>query len=143
GASLKKLMPSAERFQPFSKIKNLPSQGIPAVIQAVAMLVVSAAVLYWLAVQNATALFLLPLSSLEMGLQKMRSVCFELLWKGAALLIVFGIIDLFRQKRRFMKQMRMSKQEIRDELKETEGNPHTKARVRRLQRDARRRKMMS
>src|SRR5581483_10890545 len=27
GASLKKLMPSAERFQPFSKIKNLPSQG--------------------------------------------------------------------------------------------------------------------
>lgn len=143
GASLKKLVPSAERFQPFAKFKSLPTQGIPAVLQAIAMLVVSGFVLYWLAVQNASALFLLPLTSLEMGLQKMRSVCFELLWKGAALLLVFGIIDLFRQKRRFLKQMRMSKQEMRDEVKETEGNPHTKARVRRLQRDARRRKMMS
>jgi flagellar biosynthetic protein FlhB len=143
GASLKKLMPSMTRFQPLTKIKSIPSQGLPAVLQAVIMLAVSAAVLYWLALTNANALFMLPLSSLEVGLAKMRSVCFELLWKGAALLLTFGLIDLFRQKRRFMKQMRMSKQEVRDELKETEGNPQTKARVRRLQREARRRKMMS
>jgi len=56
---------------------------------------------------------------------------------------VFGLVDLFRQKRRFMKQMRMTKHEIRDELKETEGNPQIKARVRRLQRDLRRRKMIN
>ena len=34
------------------------------------------------------------------------------------------------------------KQELRDELKETEGNPQIKMRIRRLQRDARRRRMM-
>ncbi len=38
--------------------------------------------------------------------------------------------------------MRMSKQDLRDETKETEGNPQTKARLRRLQRDARRKNMM-
>src|SRR5579872_4126999 len=31
GASLKKLAPSAQRFEPFTKIKNVPTQGIPAV----------------------------------------------------------------------------------------------------------------
>ena len=36
----------------------------------------------------------------------------------------------------------MSKQDLRDELKDTEGNPQTKARIRRLQRDLRRRNMM-
>jgi len=38
--------------------------------------------------------------------------------------------------------MRMSKQEVRDELKQTEGNPQIKMRIRRLQRDSRRRRMM-
>src|SRR5665213_3766206 len=38
--------------------------------------------------------------------------------------------------------MRMSKQDLKDEGKETEGNPQTKARVRRIQRDMRRRNMM-
>jgi flagellar biosynthetic protein FlhB len=37
----------------------------------------------------------------------------------------------------------MSRQEIQDEIKETEGNPMVKARLRRLQRDARRRRMMA
>jgi flagellar biosynthetic protein FlhB len=36
----------------------------------------------------------------------------------------------------------MSRQELRDEFKDTEGNPQTKARIRRLQRDLRRRNMM-
>src|ERR1051326_986517 len=143
GFSLTKLAPSAKHFQPFSKIKAIPSQGIPSAVQAIFMLVLSAVVLYWLALSNAHALFLFPLSSLDFGLAKKRSVCLEVLWKGAALLLVFGFVDLFRQKRVFAKQMRMTKQEIRDELKETEGNPQMKARVRRLQRDLRRRKMIS
>jgi len=143
GTSLKKLMPSLKNFKPLSKIKSIPTQGIPSAIQAIIMLAISGAVLYWLVLRNVDALLLLPLSSLEVGLAKMRSSLLEVLWKGAALLLVFGMVDLLRQKRRFMKQMKMSKQEIADEMKETEGNPQIKARVRRLQRDFRRRKMMS
>jgi flagellar biosynthetic protein FlhB len=51
-------------------------------------------------------------------------------------------VDLFRQKRRYQQDLRMSKQEIRDELKEVEGNPLMKARVRRIRRDLARRRMM-
>src|ERR1700730_11372064 len=123
GFSLSKVAPSLKHFQPFSKIKSIPTQGIPSAIQATLMLFLSAVVLYWLAASNAQALFLLPLSSLDVGLAKMRSVCLEVLWKGAALLLLFGFVDLFRQNSSFMKKMRMSKQDMRDESKESEGNP--------------------
>jgi flagellar biosynthetic protein FlhB len=56
--------------------------------------------------------------------------------------MAFGAVDLFRQKRRYQQDMRMSKQEIRDELKEVEGSPLMKQRIRRLRRDTARRRMM-
>ena len=49
---------------------------------------------------------------------------------------------LVRERARFGKRLRMSKQEIRDEARDTEGNPQIKMRVRRLQRDMRRKNMM-
>jgi flagellar biosynthesis protein FlhB len=47
-----------------------------------------------------------------------------------------------RSHRRYVADLRMSKQEMRDETKELEGNPQIKARIRRLQRDLLRRQMM-
>jgi len=65
-----------------------------------------------------------------------------LLWKAVYVFMIWGSIDLFRQQRRFTQEMRMSKQEIRDESKESDGNPQIKQKIRRLQRDALRRRMM-
>jgi flagellar biosynthesis protein FlhB len=66
----------------------------------------------------------------------------ELFWKASGVFLVFGSVDLFRQMRRHKKDLRMSKQDIREEMKEVEGNPQMKARIRRLQRDNARRQMM-
>ena len=55
---------------------------------------------------------------------------------------VFGLINFLRTQRQYASELKMSKQQIRDESKESEGNPHMKQRVRRLQRDMRRRNMM-
>ena len=65
-----------------------------------------------------------------------------LLWKCAWIAGVLGILQFVREMRRHTKGLRMSKQEIRDESKETEGNPQIKARIRRIQRDLARRQMM-
>ena len=51
-------------------------------------------------------------------------------------------MDLYRQLQRHKRDLRMSKQEIKDEMKEMEGNPQMKARIRRIQRDRARRQMM-
>jgi flagellar biosynthetic protein FlhB len=65
------------------------------------------------------------------------------MWKGAALFIVMGAIDFVRQNRRYTADLRMSKQELREEAKEMEGNPQVRARVRQLRREWLRRRMMS
>jgi flagellar biosynthetic protein FlhB len=66
----------------------------------------------------------------------------ELFWKAAVIFLVFGSVDLFRQIRKHSSELRMSKQEIREEMKEMEGNPQMKARIRRIQRDRGRKRMM-
>ena len=140
--SLVRMTPKVSNFDVFSKLRSLPSKGFVSAIQAVALVAVFAATIYWIVTDSGQRLLLIPLSSFQVGLETLRSLCMDLLWKGAAFFLLFGFIDFFRQKRRFSKQMRMSKQDIRDELKEAEGNPQTKLRIRRLQRDARRRRMM-
>jgi len=140
--SLNRMVPKPANFNIFTKLRSLPQKGFASAIQAVALLLVFGTMLYWLVVKNSQLLFLVPLSSLPVGLKMLRTLCMDMLWKASAFFLAFGVIDIFRQRRRFAKQMRMSKQDIRDELRETEGSPQIKTRIRRLQRDARRRRMM-
>jgi flagellar biosynthetic protein FlhB len=66
----------------------------------------------------------------------------DALRKASLALLVLGAAMLVRERGRYNRRLRMSKQDLRDEMKETEGNPQTRARIRRLQRDLRRRNMM-
>ena len=140
--SLSRMTPKSSNFDVISKLKSLPQKGLVSAIQAVALVAVFGATIYWIVTKSGERLLMIPLSSFQVGLETLRSLCMDLLWKGAALFLLFGFVDFLRQKRRFSKQMRMSKQDIRDEAKEAEGNPQTKMRIRRLQRDVRRRRMM-
>jgi flagellar biosynthetic protein FlhB len=63
----------------------------------------------------------------------------SLSFKMAALLIVIALLDLLFTKREFAKKMRMSKRELKDEHKQRDGDPRIKARIRELQREARKR----
>lgn len=59
--------------------------------------------------------------------------------KMAALLVAIALLDLLFTKREFAKKMRMSKRELKDEHKQRDGDPRIKARIRELQREARKR----
>jgi flagellar biosynthesis protein FlhB len=67
---------------------------------------------------------------------------FELAWKGALVLVVWSAADYLLERWRHENELKMSRQDLRDEFKETEGNPAVKMRIRRLQRQARRRRML-
>jgi flagellar biosynthetic protein FlhB len=142
GFSLKKMTPDFGRFNPVKKVSQLVKQGPAALLQATAMLILFSTTIYLIARQNAEVFLALPFASLDVGLPMVGSSLKQLLWKAAAVFVVFGIIDLFRQRRRFTKELRMSKQEVKDEAKESEGNPLIKGKIRRLRRDLARRRMM-
>lgn len=70
-------------------------------------------------------------------------VAWEICWKAVLVLAFFGVVDFIYQKWEHEKGLRMSKQDIKDEGKQSEGDPMVKGRIRRLQREAARRRMMS
>lgn len=67
---------------------------------------------------------------------------YELLWKSGLVFLVWAGIDFMLQRFNFNRQLRMSHQEIREEHKEMEGSPLVRGRIRRLQRQMRRARML-
>jgi flagellar biosynthetic protein FlhB len=142
GLSMAKLKPSLDRLNPISRLKELPGRNASSTIQAVLMLTVFGGAIYMVIEAHLDSFLGLPLAPLSLSLALIGGSLQDLFWKAAGVFVVFGVVDLLRQNRRYQKDMRMSKQEIREEFKESEGDPHIRARIRRLRRDMLRQQMM-
>lgn len=69
-------------------------------------------------------------------------LAYGLAWKAGLVFAVWFLFDYLLERLNFERQLRMSRQEIREEAKETEGQPMVRSRVRRLQRQMRKRRML-
>jgi flagellar biosynthetic protein FlhB len=137
-----KLIPDFKRLSIGTRLKNLPAQNIPVLLQALVILPLVAFVVYYEVTENMGRLLELPWMNAAGGITTIAGVLQALLWRAAGLFMLMGVIDLLWQRSRYNRQLRMSKQEIRDENKEQQGNPQMKMRIRRIQRDMARRRMM-
>jgi flagellar biosynthesis protein FlhB len=142
GFAPSKLAPDFKRFNFFSRLSSLPGQNLPVFVQALLLIPIAGLVIYYEVTENLGRLLELPWVAPPAAIDRVGGVLETLLWRSAAVFLVVGVIDLFWQRSRYNKQLRMSKQEIREESKEQEGNPQTKMRIRRIQRDLARRQMM-
>jgi len=142
GFSLARLSPKLDRLNPVPRLSQLPGNNIAAFLQALLMIPVMCWITWKLVQDRLTELERLPLLTVSSAASTAGMMLHDALWKASAVLLVLGVVMLIRERSRYASRMRMSKQEIREESKETDGNPQTKARVRRLQRDMRRRNMM-
>ncbi|MCF8496007.1 MAG: flagellar biosynthesis protein FlhB [Alphaproteobacteria bacterium] len=75
-------------------------------------------------------------------LSEMRVLVVRLMIGILVVLLVVAILDLVYQRLEHHKKMRMSKQEIKDEYKQSEGDPHVKARLRQLRSERARKRMI-
>jgi flagellar biosynthetic protein FlhB len=142
GIALSKLTPDIKRLNPLKKITNLPAQNLPMFLQAVVLLPLVGFTVYYEASENIQSFLELPWMGAQIAMMRVGTTIGTLLWRAAGLFFVVGLVDLLWQNHRYTKQLKMSKQELRDESKEQEGNPQLKMRVRRMQRDLLRRRMM-
>jgi flagellar biosynthetic protein FlhB len=67
----------------------------------------------------------------------------SLLWRSSLVLLVLAAADYGIQRYRWFTSLKMTRQEVRDEARLNEGNPEMKARVRKIQRDMSRRRMLA
>ncbi|MCP5245149.1 MAG: flagellar type III secretion system protein FlhB [Burkholderiales bacterium] len=142
--STKALIPDFKRLNPISGFSRIFSaHGLTELLKAVAKTLVVgsvAALVIWGNKDAVLALIAVPVSSGITRTGELLVLSF-LLITGAMILIV--AIDVPFQLWSHAKKLRMTKEEIRREFKESEGDPLVKGRIRSLQREAARRRMMS
>ncbi len=71
------------------------------------------------------------------------SVAFKIIFRTCWALVILAALDYAYQRWEYEKNLRMSPKEVKDELKNTEGDPLIKARIKQLQREAARQRMMA
>jgi flagellar biosynthesis protein FlhB len=137
------LAPSLNRLNPASRLGQLFS--LSAVSRMLKSLLPTAAIVYIAvgAIARNWMQFRSLLHSTAAGVVIFTTTqMFELAWKAALVLLVWSAADYLLERQRHENELKMSRQDIKDEFKETEGNPAVKQRIRRLQRQARRRRML-
>jgi flagellar biosynthetic protein FlhB len=137
------LLPTASRMSPAAKLKQLFS--VTALRGLIKSLLPAAAVAY-LGIgclrRDWPALMLLSTRSSRGMIGFAAGRIFEVAWKSALVLLIWAVLDYLFERQHLSSELKMSRQEITDEYKESEGNPVIKGRIRRLQRQARRRRML-
>ena len=81
-------------------------------------------------------------AGVQVSLGWMLSRLLEISWKGSLVFILWSGFDVLLSRLNFERQLRMTRQEVREDFKEMEGHPAIRGRIRRLQRELRRRRMM-
>jgi len=99
-----------------------------------------AGLVVWSQVHEFTALLTLPL---EGGISRMGHIVVWSLAAIAAGMVLIVVIDVPLQLWRHTSKLRMTKEDVRKEMKESEGDPHVKAAIRQQQREMAKRRMMA
>lgn len=138
------LQPNFSRLDPFSGLRRIISvQGLIQLGKALLKTVLIGGVAAWVVWAERDELLSLSNQALEPGLSHMAEmVGFTFLAVTGALILVVAV-DVPFQLWDHARQLRMTKDEVRQESRETEGDPAVKSRIRSLQREAARRRMMA
>lgn len=135
--SAEALQPKFSRLNPGANFKNIFSlDGASRMAKSL----LPAGVIVILGVRKIEYQITLPPMSVS-HLPFLFSSAYDLLLDASWVLVAWSAVDYLVQWRRWEGRMRMSKQEIREEMKETEGSPQVRSRIRGLQRQMRRRKL--
>ena len=136
------LVPDVERLNPVRNIQQLFSlAGLSRVLRS---FLPSGAILYLalrLIVNEAPIILHSARLHSRASLALMGRLCFDIAWQSGLVLFVWSGVDYLFQRQTFEKSLRMTKQEVRQENKDTEGSPQIKGRIRRLRREILRRSL--
>lgn len=140
--SLKTLKPQAKRMNPLSGLKRMFSvQSLVELGKSLLKVVLLAGIMVWLlwsGTEKILSFSRMPLSSaVSSGVSQLALTVTVL---GVALLLI-AVIDIPFQRWSMLRKLRMTRQEVKDEYRNTEGRPEIKRRIRELQTQMSRRRI--
>ena len=141
--SMQSVLPKFSKLSPLAGLSRMfGAKAAVELLKSILKFSIVSAMLYMLLDRHFSELMLLGTMGLEPGLTLAGNLLTEsALWLALSLVLI-ALIDAPYQRYSFMKRMRMTKQEIRDEMKDMEGRPEVKAQIRRRQREVANVRMM-
>lgn len=138
------LSPDLNKMNPLTGFKRIFSlRNLMEGVKSLAKFAAIGGVVYKILSGVMTGLPELTLFSPTQTMGFLVTLIFKLLFSVGILMLVIAIADYFFQRFTLENEMKMTKQEIRDEVKTREGDPLIKARIRKIQKETAQRRMMS
>lgn len=138
------LIPKFNRLSPLNGLKRIfSSRGLVELAKGLFKVGAVAYIAYLTISGELTSL--ISMMDMEVGMIFARSggVILKLGFRIALLLLAMAMLDYAFQRWDYERNLRMTRQEVREELKQQEGDPMMRSRIRALQRDMARRRMMA
>jgi len=142
--SVEAIMPKGSKLNPIKGFSRLVStRALMDLFKSVTKIIIVGVTAYLTVRGKMDRIVVLgDMSVLQIG-QFSVAVAFEIFIKTCWVLAILALMDFAFQKWQFTQDLKMTKEEIKEEYKQTEGDPHVKARIRSTQKEMARRRMMS
>jgi flagellar biosynthesis protein FlhB len=127
-------------FQGFKRLFSLRS--IMEFVKGIAKLVIVSAAAVFVLLPYFDGVEHFVGQDIHAAMLDLRTLFLKMMVAVLCVLFLVAVFDYLYQRHDFMSKMRMSKQEIREEFKQTEGDPHVKARLKELREKKARQRMM-
>lgn len=141
--SSKPIMPKFSKLNPIKGFKNIFSmRSVVELVKSVFKVVVLGAIIYNEYLANMITFQMMMLSEITTAAGKIMDMIMSLAFKVGIAFAIMAAFDYLYQWWKFEKDLRMSKQEVKDEWKLQEGNPEIKGKIKQKQREMSMMRMM-
>ncbi len=140
----KAMKPKFSKLNPISgfKSKFLSLRPLVELVKSCLKIGLLGYIAYSVYRQNFAGFFSLLNQPVGIILTFIAKLAFQILWRCGLLMLLIAFLDYLYQRWDFMENQKMSKQEVKDEMKQAEGDPQVKSRIRSMQMNAARQRMM-
>lgn len=140
----KSLVPNFGKLNPMKGLGNLFSKNsVVELVKSIAKTILVASVGYSIVKKDLEPMLGLSSMPLASGISMISDYMVTGFLTIASALVLIAVIDVPYQLYQYAQKHKMTKQELKDESKESEGSPEIKGRIRQQQREMARRRMMS
>ncbi len=141
--STEKIKPDVSKLNLIKGTKKIISiKGIVEFLKGIVKLILVSLVAFGLSIPLLHDVQLMPQMDFLFALDRIHEVAIVLVAGTVGVMTVLAFLDFVYQRHTFMKQMRMTKQEVKDENKQQEGDPQIKSRIRTIRMERARERMM-
>lgn len=141
--SAKTMEPKLSKFNPINGFKRIISKdSLFELVKSIVKVAVIIYIAYTSIADEANNLFILYEISVNQAVALTGEIIIDVGLKVSIVYVVVGLADYIYQRHKFNEEMKMTKQEVKDEYKNTEGDPQIKGRIRQKMREVSQRRMM-